>query len=107
MMQRAYGRAVLIVALVLVACSQPAGPAGAPAPAPAAAPAPASAPPAGGAAGAEWDRAVEAAKQEGRIVIAGPPGESWRAALSSFQNDYPGIAVDYNGFNSRDFFPRL
>jgi ABC-type Fe3+ transport system substrate-binding protein len=95
----------LTVALLVVACapSPSAGPTSAPAPASSAPQQPASQ----AAAPSGWDQLVAAAEQEGRLVVSGAPGESWRAALTSFQNDYPKISVDYSGFNSRDFYPRL
>jgi ABC-type Fe3+ transport system substrate-binding protein len=95
----------LTLALLVVACapSPAAGPAPAPAPAASAPQQPASQ----AAAPSGWDQLVSAAEQEGRLVVSGAPGESWRAALTSFQNDYPKITVDYSGFNSRDFYPRL
>jgi ABC-type Fe3+ transport system substrate-binding protein len=101
------GRSCLgLLALLLVAACAPArSGGGASGAAPAAAPAQ---PPAAQApTGAEWERLVAGAQQEGRLVVSGAPGDSWRAALTSFQTDYPGITVDYTGFNSRDFYPRL
>jgi iron(III) transport system substrate-binding protein len=54
-----------------------------------------------------WDPLVAAAKQEGRLALSGPPGALWRDALLTFQEDYPAIAIEFNGVNSRDFWPRL
>jgi iron(III) transport system substrate-binding protein len=103
-----------------VACAPAGAPAGrAPAPAapsaaqtgapPAtAAPASAAAPtPSGQAAWqAEWDRTVAAAKQEGRVVVTGPPGESARQALTAFQQAYPDIQLEYSGQRGADFITR-
>ena len=56
---------------------------------------------------AEWDRTLAAAKQEGRIVVAGPPGEAWRRVLMSFEAEFPEIEVDYTASTTDDFFSRL
>ncbi len=69
------------------------------------APASAGAPPASEPPG--WDQLIAAAKQEGRLALSGPPGALWRDALLAFQKDYPEIQVEFNGVNSRDFWPRL
>ena len=55
----------------------------------------------------EWKKTVAAAKQEGEVALSGPPGEGWRRVLVSFEQDFPGIRVQYTGLNSRDFWPRL
>ena len=55
----------------------------------------------------EWEQTVAAAQQEGRVVLSGPPGEVWRKALMTFEQDFPEIQVEYNGANSRDFWPRV
>jgi ABC-type Fe3+ transport system substrate-binding protein len=55
----------------------------------------------------EWERAVAGARQEGKVVVSGPPGPLWREVFVGIERDYPGIALDYNGANSRDFWPRL
>jgi iron(III) transport system substrate-binding protein len=83
--------------------------------APDARPQPAAAPPAptasssGADAGwqAEWERTVAAAKQEGTLALSAPPSELWRRALLTFEQDYPGIKVEYSGSPSRDFWPRV
>src|SRR5205823_637611 len=67
--------------------------------------------PQSGAAGAgwqaEWERTVAAARQEGRLAVSAPVGDIWRRALMAFQEDYPDIALEATGFNSRDFWPRV
>src|SRR5579884_4472789 len=97
------------VLALLVACA----PAGAPAERAAAPPAaPAAASAAGPAAAgqeawqAEWDRVVAAAKQEGHVVVTGPPGESARQALTAFQQAYPEIQLEYSGQRGADFISR-
>lgn len=36
-----------------------------------------------------------------------PPGQLWRQAISSFEQDYPGIPIELAGANSRDVWPRV
>ncbi|HEY7061924.1 MAG TPA: extracellular solute-binding protein [Chloroflexota bacterium] len=105
-----------LLVLLLVACGPAANPStSVPAAAPAAskpvagaAPAPAGITSDQAAAPEGWDQLVVAAKQEGRLVFSGPPGELWRKGLAeAFQAQYPEINVDYDGGNSRDFWPRV
>lgn len=57
---------------------------------------------------AEWDKVLGAAKKEGRVVIAGAPGDTHREALGdNFAKAYPGIGVEYNGMSGRDSVPRI
>ena len=95
-----------VVACGLVACAP-----AAPAAAPAAANPPATSAAAGAAERAnwqtEWERTLASARQEGTVVVAGPPGQVYRDALMEFQKAYPGIAVEYSGLSGRDFAPKL
>src|SRR5438105_8789834 len=108
--------ALSMAMMVYVACA----PAGAPAPTapsaaqagspPAAAAATGSAAPnVGGQDGwqAEWERTLAAAKQEGRVVVTGPPGDSARQALTAFQEAYPEIQLEYSGARGADFISRV
>jgi ABC-type Fe3+ transport system substrate-binding protein len=100
----------LWMALALAACAPAAAPS-VPAAAPKAA-APAAAQPATGApaaaAPAGWDQLVAAAKQEGRLVIAGPPGQEYRGvAVEDFGKAYPGISVEYSAARSNEHVPRI
>jgi len=46
----------------------------------------------------QWDRAVSAAKKEGKVVVFGPAGESIRNALvDGFKKSYPAITLEYVG----------
>jgi ABC-type Fe3+ transport system substrate-binding protein len=57
---------------------------------------------------ADWDKVLAAAKQEGSVVVAGPPGDQYRTALvTSFEKAYPGIKVAYTGASGRDLAPKL
>ncbi len=60
-----------------------------------------------GEAPAGWEQTVAAARREGKVVVSGPTRELWRKVLTSFEQDYPGIQVEYVGANSRDFWPRI
>ena len=55
----------------------------------------------------EWDRTVAAAKKEGALTMSIPPGREWRDQMMEFQKLYPDIKLDAQGFNSRDFWPRV
>jgi iron(III) transport system substrate-binding protein len=99
-----FGLAVML--LGLAAC----GPAPTPA-APTSAPTPSlgsrTTPSAPAPAAANWDQIVAAARQEGSVVVSGPPGELWRRALGAFDEAYPGIKIQYTGSDSRNFWPKL
>lgn len=46
----------------------------------------------------EWERVLKGAREEGKVVVLGPPGADPRKALTEgFQKLYPGIEVEYNG----------
>lgn len=56
----------------------------------------------------EWNKVVEAAKKEGKIVMCGDPSEEWRKSLADlFREEYPEITIEYTGMYVRDFWPRL
>src|SRR3972149_9883944 len=55
----------------------------------------------------EWQKILAAAKKEGKVVVAGPPGQSYRDALSQFGKAYPDIQIEYVGLQGRGFAPRL
>jgi len=57
---------------------------------------------------AEWDRVLKAAKDEGSVVVLGPPGNDVRKALTEpFEKTFPGIKVEYNGATGAVMSPRL
>jgi iron(III) transport system substrate-binding protein len=95
------GLTTISLAMILMACgpTSPAVPA-ASQPAAQAALGSGSAPSAGGPAAAgtdwqaDWEKTLAAAKQEGTVAVIGPPGDSYRAALLAFQEQYPGIQVE-------------
>ena len=97
---------VLCLLLFGLACAPAQAPAGSSAPA--RAPAASSAPPSTGGSGgpaagaaqpawqAEWDRTLAAARQEGSVVVDGPPGDAIRRGmLDGFQKAYPGITLEW------------
>ncbi len=55
----------------------------------------------------EWDQVVAAARREGTVVVAGPPGELYRQALLAFMEQFPGISVEYTSQSGRDLAPRI
>jgi iron(III) transport system substrate-binding protein len=55
----------------------------------------------------DWEQTVAAAKKEGTVVISALSGELLRKVLTSFEDDYPGIKVEYHAGNLRDFMPVL
>jgi iron(III) transport system substrate-binding protein len=108
----------LLVALLLAACA-PARPAAQPAPA---APAASSAPPAAVAQAtdrqapaqasvpawqAEWEQVLAAAREEGKVVVAGPYGPRAHDAAREFQKKYPEITLEYTGVTARDIYARI
>jgi iron(III) transport system substrate-binding protein len=77
----------LLFVLVATACS------GTPAPAPTVTLTPAADRPAWQ---AQWDQTLAAARQEGTVVVSGPPGPDQRAAIADgFQAVYTGIKIEY------------
>lgn len=56
---------------------------------------------------AEWEKTVAAAKKEGKVVVAGPPGEAYRQTMTAFIKAYPDIQLDFVGIQGRDFAPRI
>jgi iron(III) transport system substrate-binding protein len=79
--------------VVMVACAPPS-----------AAPPPA---PGGAQTVSEWDRVLEAAKREGKVVVAGPAGADRKDALTEdFESRY-GITVEYAGLPIRELLPRV
>ena len=56
---------------------------------------------------AEWEKTLAAAKKEGRVVVAGAPGQSYRDALTAFRKSYPDIQLEFVGLQGRDFGPRI
>jgi iron(III) transport system substrate-binding protein len=102
---------VLLVGVLLGACGAPAAAPAKPAPAAGAVGAdnraPATGSPAAPAADAEWERVLAAARQEGRVTVYGPRGDTARLALTGpFQEQY-GIQVDYLGLPPADLSARV
>lgn len=57
---------------------------------------------------AEWERVLAAAKKEGRLSIAGAPGDTYRKALTAgFEKSYPEIRLEYAGMSGRDSVPKI
>lgn len=54
-----------------------------------------------------WNQIIEAAKKEGEVAVAGPPGDNFRDAILAFEKAYPEIKVNVQGFSGRDFGPKV
>ncbi|HEY7059857.1 MAG TPA: extracellular solute-binding protein [Chloroflexota bacterium] len=124
-MRSKWTRSVLGFLLLLTACAPAAAPAKPAASAPAAAPPAAqpappqpannggsqatagSAPAASSSASADWDQTLAAAKQEGKVLVAGAPGSGYRDAMRAFEAKYPDIKLEYQGFGAIDFQARF
>src|SRR3972149_6175660 len=101
------------------ACPQGPPPAEQPSPSKSAAGA-ATAAPSGGASGAavakptaapdwktEWEKTLAAAKKEGKLVLAGPRGATYRDAIMTFQKAFPDIQLEYAALEGGDFAPKV
>ena len=55
---------------------------------------------------AEWEKTVAAARKEGTVVISASSSELLRQVLATFEQDHPGIKLDYHSMNGRDFRAR-
>jgi ABC-type Fe3+ transport system substrate-binding protein len=97
---KVFSGVIAITLLAISGCAPGAPPA-------ATAPPPATAPPRADASNPQLAAVMASARQEGKIVLSGPTAEVWRKALSAFRDDYPEIQVEYNGGDSRDFWPKL
>jgi iron(III) transport system substrate-binding protein len=98
-----------LVAVLLTTCA-PAAPTPAPKPAPGGGAAPASGPTTDASDGGweqQWNAVQAAARQEGTVVVLGPPTQELRRRLpEAFQQRF-GIPVEYTGQASGDFSARL
>jgi len=56
---------------------------------------------------AQWNQTLAAARQEGVVAVAGPPGERYRAAITAFEKAHPEIRLDLTGGLGRDLIPRI
>ena len=55
----------------------------------------------------EWDRVAEAAKKEGKLILAGPPGAEVRRAITEpFERQY-GITVEYRPMRGAEVIPQI
>jgi iron(III) transport system substrate-binding protein len=56
---------------------------------------------------ADWDTVLAAAKREGKVLVAGPPGTAYREAMRPFEQKYPDVKLEFQGFNPADFVARF
>lgn len=59
------------------------------------------------AAQSSWQQTVSAAKNEGRVVVAGPPVAAHREALMKFQAAFPDIRLELSTMGSGDYDVRV
>ena len=50
---------------------------------------------------------MAAAKREGKVVVAGGPGNIYRDAALAFQKAFPDIQIEFTGASGRDFGPKV
>jgi iron(III) transport system substrate-binding protein len=56
----------------------------------------------------DWAQVVEAARREGKVVVAGPPGSTVRDSLvTGFQRRYPDIQLDFTGTSGTSLVPKI
>jgi iron(III) transport system substrate-binding protein len=56
----------------------------------------------------EWDRTVAAARQEGKVVVNGPPGDRIRRGMvENFGKAFPGISLEWSGGRSTEQATKL
>ncbi len=56
----------------------------------------------------QWEKTINAAKREGKVVVFGPAGEMIRNALvAAFKNSFPDISLEYVGGRSVELAIRL
>jgi len=55
---------------------------------------------------ADWDQTLAAARREASVVISVSSSELLRQVLTTFEQDYPGIKLEYHSMNGRDFRAR-
>jgi iron(III) transport system substrate-binding protein len=54
-----------------------------------------------------WEQTLAAARKEGSVVVSASSSELMRKVFTSFEQDYPGIKVEYHAGNLRDFRLRV
>ncbi|HEY7060168.1 MAG TPA: extracellular solute-binding protein [Chloroflexota bacterium] len=96
---------MVLLGLLAIACAAPAA---APPPGPSTA-RPAAAPGAEQPAWQqEWEAVLAAAKQEGRVVVAGTPGDTMREAMvDGFGRAYPEVTLEWSGLRGNDALARI
>lgn len=56
---------------------------------------------------AEWDQTLAAAKKEGKLILAGAPGDLYRQAALAFEKAYPDIKLEFSGATGSEFLPKV
>jgi iron(III) transport system substrate-binding protein len=102
------GLAVLVVTLLTIATACSGGPVAAPAPTIATPPVPVAAGSAPTGWQFEWDKTLAAARQEGTVVVSGPPGADQRKAIADgFQAAYPDIKIEYTASRGTEIISKV
>jgi iron(III) transport system substrate-binding protein len=55
----------------------------------------------------QWEQVLAAARQEGRVTVAGAYGPRAQDAAREFAKKHPDITVEYTGITARDILPRI
>ena len=55
----------------------------------------------------DWSNALNGARKEGKVAVAGAPGQPYRDVVRAFEMKYPNIRLEYQGFRPTDFVPRF
>lgn len=55
----------------------------------------------------EWDKVLAAAKKEGKVTVAGPPGTPYRDVMTVFEKRYPDIKLEFQAFTPTTFGARF
>lgn len=56
---------------------------------------------------ADWKQTVAAAKKEGKVVVSASSSELLRQVLTTFEQDYPDIKLEYHSMNGRTLRARV
>src|SRR5581483_7510844 len=56
----------------------------------------------------EWEQVLAAARQEGRVVVIGTPGDTIREAMvGGFRKAYPDVTLEWSGVRGNDALAKI
>ena len=55
----------------------------------------------------DWEKLIDAAKKEGKVVVMTLAGEGYRKQAAEFEAAFPGIVAEHSGMFARDWAPRV